>query len=108
MNGARSLLFVLFPPNSVCIYVVHEFCDDAIFPLILGSTGRPVHELQRCAEGHEGARGLPAGRVRRRCRQWDAAHFHRSKNSGRAVLRRVSLARGLHPEELLFRGLHPL
>jgi hypothetical protein len=77
---------------------------------------RPVHELQRGAEGDEDARGRLASRVRRRRRvprrgQWDSDQVRRPENGGgvggRAVLRRLTLARRFHREKLLFPGLRP-
>lgn len=75
-----------------------------------------MHELQRGAESHEGARGRPAGRVGRRRRvprrrQGDVGHVgcpeNRRRVCGRLVLRRVTLAREFHRQELLLPGLRP-
>jgi hypothetical protein len=74
-----------------------------------------VQELQRGAQGHEGARGCPAGGLGRRrrvpCRrQGNGPHVDCSEGRGRVgsrvVLRCLPLACQLHPELLLPR-LHP-
>jgi hypothetical protein len=69
-----------------------------------------VQELQRTAQGHEGARGCPAGGLGRRrqvpCRrQWNGPHVDCSEGhscvDGRAMLRCLPLACQLHPGLLL-------
>ena len=84
-------------------------------PQVLVACGA-VHELQRGAQGLEGAGGHPAGRLGRhrwapRRRQGDAGHVGPAESLPRVlcyfVLGRFTLARELHLQELLFSGLRP-
>jgi hypothetical protein len=104
----------LIPKLGVCPCVATETYNCGRLWQVMVARGI-VQELQRGAQGHEGARGCPAGGLSRRrrvpCRrQGNGPHVDcsegRDRVGGRAVLRCLPLACQLHPELLLPR-LHP-